>query len=107
MKVKSIDDKSFKSEVEDSKVPVLVDFYADWCVPCRMLSPVMENLAEQYTGKIKVCKLNVDESNETASQFRVSSIPTVILFKDGKTVDQFMGAMPKQVIEDFIENNIS
>ena len=105
MNATQLTDGNFNSEVKNSKVPVLVDFYADWCGPCRMLSPIIEKLAKKYEGKVKVYKLNVDEAGVTAGKYNVSSIPTVIMFKNGNFVDQFMGAIPEPMIEDFIKKN--
>jgi thioredoxin 1 len=101
-----VDDVNFTEEVAGSKTPVLVDFYADWCGPCRMIGPVIEELAGKYSGKLKVCKVNVDQAGAVAQKYGISSIPTVILFKNGKPVDQFLGALPKQMIENFIEKNL-
>ncbi len=89
-------DANFEQEVLKSDVPVLVDFYADWCGPCKMMSPVISELADEYAGKVKVGKLNVDDNGETARAYRVMSIPTMIVFVDGKAVDSIMGAVPKQ-----------
>jgi thioredoxin 1 len=106
MSVTLLDNGSFNTEVKSSKLPVLVDFYADWCGPCRSLSPVIEKLAKKYEGKLKVCKINVDEADEIAGTYNVSSIPTVMLFQNGRVVDQFLGALPEPLIEDFIKKNI-
>jgi thioredoxin len=84
----------------------LVDFWAEWCGPCRMVSPIIEELANDYEGKVKVGKINVDEENELAMQFKIMSIPTIALFKDGKVVDKIVGARPKSDFEDFINRNI-
>ena len=89
-------DTNFKNEVLDSEVPVLVDFYADWCGPCKMMSPLVEELATEYAGKAKVGKLNVDESGNTAQKYKVMSIPTLLIIKKGQVVDQIVGAVPKQ-----------
>ncbi|AFK87000.1 thioredoxin [Thermoanaerobacterium saccharolyticum] len=97
---------NFQEEVVNSNIPVLVDFWAEWCGPCRMVSPIIEELAEDYEGKVKVGKINVDEENELAMQFRIMSIPTIALFKDGKMVDKIIGARPKSDFEDFINRNI-
>ncbi len=86
-------DNNFKDETKEGLV--LVDFWAPWCGPCRMVSPVIEDLAKDYQGKVKVGKVNVDDNQQTAMSFRVMSIPTVILFKDGQPVETMIGAMPK------------
>ena len=92
-------DSNFQQEVLNSELPVVVDFYADWCGPCKMIGPVIEQLAEAYAGKITVGKVNVDENMEPASQYRIMSIPAVMFFKDGKVQDQIIGALPKAQIE--------
>ncbi|HHV74652.1 MULTISPECIES: thioredoxin [unclassified Thermoanaerobacterium] len=97
---------NFQEEVVNSNIPVLVDFWAEWCGPCRMVSPIIEELAEDYEGKVKVGKINVDEENELAMQFRIMSIPTIGLFKGGKMVDKIIGARPKSDFEDFINRNL-
>jgi len=93
---KTIDttDESFASEVLESDIPVLVDYWAPWCGPCRMVAPVLEKIAEDYEGRLKICKMNVDENREVASQYRIMSIPTMHLFKDGELVDQITGVTP-------------
>ena len=90
---------NFENEVLKSDKPVLVDFWASWCGPCRMLSPVISELAEEYEGRVKVGKVNVDEQQELAMKYRVASIPTVILFKDGQPVQTSVGARPKAQLE--------
>ena len=87
--------ENFETEVLKSEIPVLVDFWATWCGPCMMLSPVIAELAEEFEGKVKVGKVNVDEQNELAMQYRVASIPTLLLFKDGKLEKTTVGFMPK------------
>ncbi|OGP64264.1 MAG: thioredoxin [Deltaproteobacteria bacterium RBG_13_47_9] len=98
-----VDDKNFTSEVLNSDLPVLVDFWATWCGPCRSISPIVEELAKEFTGRIKVTKLNVDESPATPSQYGVRGIPTLILFKEGKILDQIVGAVPKAKLKSMIE----
>lgn len=94
-------DENFEKEVIQSDLPVLVDFYADWCGPCKMMAPIIEELHDQYEGKIKIGKLNVDNSPETAAAFRVMSIPTLIFFKNGKAIETMVGVVAKQKLEDF------
>ena len=94
---------NFDSEVLKSDLPVLIDFWADWCGPCRMLGPVIAQIAEEYAGKIKVCKVNVDEESELANAFRVSSIPLVVLMKDGKISGSSVGYRPKADIEKLLK----
>ncbi len=98
MEVK-ITDSNFEAEVKESSIPVLVDFYADWCGPCKMMAPLVAQLAESYSGKCKVGKCNTDENPELSRQFRIMSIPTFILFKDGKEADTIVGAVSKNELE--------
>ena len=93
---------NFETEVLQSNIPVLVDFYADWCGPCKMMGPLVEKMAEKYEGKVKIGKLNVDESMAIAQKYGVVSIPTFICFKDGQVVDTFMGAMSVKALDDKI-----
>lgn len=90
-----LNNDNFKSEVLESTLPVMVDFWAEWCGPCRMVTPIVEELASEMSDKVKVCKLNVDEARETAATYQVMSIPTMIFFKDGKIVTQQVGAQGK------------
>lgn len=98
--------QTYDGEVVNSDIPVLVDFWAPWCGPCRMLAPVIEEIAQEYEGKVKVCKVNVDEEGELASMNAIVSIPTVILFKDGKQVGKLVGANPFDDYADLIEKFI-
>jgi thioredoxin 1 len=91
--------KNFAAEVEQSSIPVLVDFWAEWCMPCRMIGPHIDDLAKTYSGRLKVGKVNVDNEAELAGRFNIISIPTLMVFKDGKVVRQQPGALPKQAIE--------
>jgi len=93
-----ITDANFATEVEQSDVPVLVDFWAVWCGPCRMIAPIVEELAGEYQGKAKIGKLDVDNNPGVATKFGIRSIPTILIFKGGKLADQIVGAVPKGVI---------
>ncbi|HEY3297054.1 MAG TPA: thioredoxin [Armatimonadota bacterium] len=93
-----VNDSNFDAEVLQSTKPVAVDFWATWCGPCRMLGPIIEEVAAEIGDSVKICKLNVDESAVTAGKYRVMSIPTVLIFKNGQIVDQFVGVQPKQKI---------
>ncbi|WP_434310376.1 thioredoxin [Hominifimenecus sp. rT4P-3] len=92
-------DGNFEEEVLKSDKPVLVDFYADWCGPCKMMAPVLETLSNQYEGKIVIGKLNVDENSETASRYQVRSIPYMVLFQNGQVVDSLLGLTPAESVE--------
>lgn len=95
--------ENFENEVMKSNIPVLIDFWAPWCGPCRMMGPIIEQLAEEYEGKAKVGKVNVDEEGELSQAFGVMSIPTIVLVKDGKVVRQAVGARPKAEVEAMLQ----
>lgn len=101
-----ITDSNFKEEVLESASPVLVDFTAVWCGPCKMLAPILEDLAQEYRDKLKIGKLDVDTNPKTATHFAVMSIPTLIFFKDGKVINQLVGALSRQELKKQIEANL-
>jgi len=102
-KIVDVNDSSFEQEVLKSSVPVLVDFWAPWCGPCRTIAPVLEELAREYDGKLKVVKVNVDNNKQAASQFHVRGIPNMIIFKGGESKDQIVGVVAKQELVDAIK----
>ncbi len=102
-KVLAFGDSNFDTEVLQSPVPVLVDFWASWCAPCKAIAPIVDALAEDFEGKIKVGKVNVDDNPATPSKYGIRGIPTIILFKDGKVIDQVVGAVPKAQLEALIK----
>jgi thioredoxin 1 len=105
-KVAEVGDQNFEAEVLNSPMPVLVDFWAVWCAPCRMLAPVVEAIAEQYEGQAKVVKLNVDENTLTSGKYNIKGIPTLLLFKDGIVKEQIVGNTTKGTISKMIENHL-
>jgi thioredoxin 1 len=103
----TLSDGDFNAHLKDAKLPVLVDFWAGWCGPCKMLAPVIEELAQDYGQRIQIAKLNVDENRETAEKFGILSIPTMILFKDGNEVTRITGFRPKREIARFIDEHLA
>ena len=105
----TVTDNDFQKQVLESEIPVLVDFWAPWCGPCRMVAPVVEEIAEQYDGKVKVVKVNTDENSNVASKYGIRSIPTLMIFKGGERVDMVVGAVPKTTLANtlakYIEDN--
>jgi len=104
--IKSVTDDSFQAEVLSSSVPVLVDYWAEWCGPCKMIAPMVDESATTYAGRLNVAKLNVDENQKIASRYHVRGIPTLMLFKDGQPVATKVGAMSKSQLAAFIEDNL-
>ncbi|MBE9098526.1 thioredoxin [Vacuolonema iberomarrocanum] len=102
----AVTDATFKDEVLESDVPVLVDFWAPWCGPCRMVAPVVEEIADQYMGQIKVVKVNTDENPSVANQYGIRSIPTLMIFKGGQRVDMVVGAVPKTTLASTLEKHL-
>lgn len=98
-----VTDADFDDQILKAGTPALVDFWAAWCGPCRTVGPVVEELADEYAGKVKVAKLNVDDNKETPTKYGIRGIPTLILFRDGQVVDQIVGAVPKQRIKELLD----
>ena len=104
--VAQVSDASFEGDILKSDVPVLVDFWAPWCGPCRSVAPIVDDLANQYAGKLKVAKINVDESTEVAMRYQITSIPTFIVFKNGEVADRALGALPRSEFVKLIDRNL-
>lgn len=102
----NVTDSTFESMVLKSEVPALVDFWASWCAPCRAIAPIVDEMAQEYAGRLRVVKVNVDDSPATPGKYGVRGIPTLILFKGGKVVDQLVGAVPKNQIKELIEKGL-
>ena len=104
--VKELTSENFDQEVINSELPVLIDFWAEWCGPCRAIGPIVDELATEYSGKAKIGKLNVDTDNQVAAQYGVRSIPALLIFKDGAVANQIVGAVPKEKITEILDSVI-
>ncbi len=101
-----VTDASFDSDVLNSQIPVLVDYWAEWCGPCRMIAPILDEISQDYAGRIKIAKVNIDENRDTATKFNIRGIPTLMLFKDGGVAATKVGALSKSQLAAFIDGNI-
>ena len=106
MSTYTITDSNFDEEIKNSQVPILVDFWAEWCGPCKQIGPILEDLGELKKDKLKILKLNIDENPQTPQKFGVRGIPTLMLFKDGKLVDTKVGSLPKNMLESWLDPNL-
>ncbi len=105
-KIVHTNDENFEADVLNSEKAVLLDFWAEWCGPCKMIAPLLDEAADQYADKLKIAKLNIDENPNTPAKYQIRSIPTLMLFKDGSVLAQKLGAMPKKDLTDFLETNL-
>ena len=103
----AVTEQTFEQQVEKSSIPVLVDFWADWCMPCKMIAPIVDELAEEYDGRIAFTKVDVDSEQNIAIKFGIRSIPTLLVFKDGNPIDQIVGAVPKAALKQRLDDVIS
>jgi len=106
MSIVHVNDKNFKEEVLKAELPVLVDFFAEWCGPCKMMAPVLEDISKEYSGKIKVVKVDVDHAGSSAAHYGIMSVPTLMLFKDGKVVSQSAGALSKYELKNKLREGL-
>jgi thioredoxin 1 len=106
MSIVHLTDGNFEKEVLKSKIPVLIDFWAQWCMPCKAIAPILDEIVKKYHGKLKVAKLNIDEGQDTATKYGIMSIPTLMFFKDGVVCDQVVGALSKEQLIKKIQDNL-
>jgi thioredoxin 1 len=106
-RILSLNEENFDEEIQQRRSPILVDFWADWCQPCKVIAPSLDQLAEELSGRAWFAKVNVDDSGNLANRFGVRSIPTLVVFKEGKVVDQLIGAAPKDQIRDLVQKHLS
>ncbi|MDX1280169.1 thioredoxin TrxA [Shewanella colwelliana] len=104
-KIITLTDDSFENDVINSEIPVLVDFWAEWCGPCKMIAPILDDVADEYAGKVTIAKLNVDQNNASPAKYGVRGIPTLLMFKNGELADTKVGALSKTQLKEFIEAN--
>ena len=104
--IKNVSDASFSEDVLQSDLPVLVDYWAAWCGPCKAIAPILDEIAEQYAGRVTIAKLNVDENPETAAKFGIRGIPTLMLFKNGQPTETKVGALSKTQLQEFLDNSL-
>ena len=106
MSTHTITDNNFDDEIKNSQLPILIDYWAEWCGPCKQIGPILEEIGEAKKDKLKIFKLNVDENPQTPQKFGVRGIPTLMLFKDGKLIDTKVGSLPKNMLESWIDQNL-
>ncbi|MCL6479561.1 MAG: thioredoxin [Peptococcaceae bacterium] len=104
--IKNLGDANFKEFITTTRTPVLVDFWADWCGPCKMIAPVVEEIAGEYQGKVQVAKVNVDQNRDIPAEFKISSIPTLVMFKDGAEVERFVGFRTKKELKSILDKHV-
>ena len=106
MSTYTITDSNFDEEIKNTQIPILVDFWAEWCGPCKQIGPILEDIGKEKKDKLKILKLNIDENPQTPQKFGVRGIPTLMLFKDGKLVDTKVGSLPKSMLESWLDSNL-